>query len=110
METEAFMQVVDQGNQDSPCVVTLMEHVLATLKKENPDINRAFHRQDNAGCYPAANTILAWKDISEKTGVYVERLDFSDLQGGKGPRDRFAATMKNHVRAFIDEGNDVSTT
>jgi hypothetical protein len=28
-----------------------MEHVLATLKKESPEINRAFYRQDNAGCY-----------------------------------------------------------
>ena len=110
METQAFVHVVEQCNQDSPCVVMLMEHVLTTLKKENPDINRAFYRQDNAGCYHAANTILACKDISERTGVYVERLDFSDPQGGKGPCDRFAATMKNHVRAFIDEGNDVSTT
>ena len=62
-----------------------MEHVLGTLKKENPDIKRAFYRQDNAGCYHAANAILPSKDIIERTGVYVERLDFSDPQGGKGP-------------------------
>ena len=37
METQAFMHVVEQCNQDSPCVVMLMEHVLATLKKENPE-------------------------------------------------------------------------
>lgn len=110
METQAFVHVVEQCNQDSPCVVMLMEHVLATLKKENPDINRAFYRQDNAGCYHAAYTILACKEISKRTGVCVQRLDFSDPQGGKGPCDRFAATMKNHVHAFIDEGNDVSTT
>ena len=36
METQAFVHVVEQCNQDSPCVVMLMEHVLATLKKENP--------------------------------------------------------------------------
>ena len=110
METQAFVHVVEQCNQDSPCVVMLTEHVLATLKKENPDINRAFYRQDNAWCYHAAYTILACKEFSKRTGVCVQRLDFSDPQGGKGPCDRFAATMKNHVRAFIDEGNDVSTT
>ena len=40
METQAFVHVVEQCSQDSPCVVMLMEHVLATLKKENPDINQ----------------------------------------------------------------------
>lgn len=110
IETQAFVHVVEQCNQDSPCVVMLMEHVLATLKKENPEINHAFYRQDNAGCYHAASTILACKDISKRTGVCVQRLDFSDPQGGKGPCDRFAATMKNHVGAFVNEGNDVSTT
>ena len=87
-----------------------MEQFLAPLKKENPDINRGFYRQDNAGCYYATNTILACIDISERTGIYVERLDFSDPQGGKGSCDQFAATMKDHVRAFIDEGNDVNST
>ena len=43
METQASMHVVEQCNQDSPFVVMLMEHVLATLKKENPDINRALN-------------------------------------------------------------------
>ena len=65
METQAFMHVVEQCNQDSPCVVMLMEHLLATLKKENPDINRAFYRQDNPGCYHAANTILACRHQRE---------------------------------------------
>lgn len=109
IETQAFVHVVEQCSQDSPCVVILMEHVLTTLKKENPDIKYAFYRQDNAGCYHAANTILACKDISKRAGVCVQRIDFSDPQGGKGPCDRFAATLKNHVRAFVDEGNDVST-
>ena len=51
IETQAFMHIVEQCNQDSPCVVMLMEHVLATMKKENPDINCAFYCQDNVGCY-----------------------------------------------------------
>ena len=83
-----------------------MDHVLANLKKENSHINRAVYRQDNAGCYHAAYTILACKKARKRTGVCVQHLDF---QGGKKPCNLFAATMKNHVRAFIDEGNDVIT-
>ena len=86
-----------------------MDHVLATLKKENHGINRALYRPDNAGCYDTAYTILACKKVSKRTGVSVQRLDFSDPQEGKKPCNLFAATMKNHVRAFIDEGNDVIT-
>jgi len=44
-----------------------------------------------------------------KTGIAVRRVDFSDLQGGKGPCDRKAATIKAHVRRFINEGHDVQT-
>ena len=110
IETQAFIHVVEQCNQDSPCLVMLMEHVLATLKKENPEINCAFYRQDNAGCYHAANTIVACTDISKRAGVRIQCLDFSDPQGGKGACGRIAATMKNHVRTFINEGNDVTTT
>lgn len=109
IETQAFIHIVENCVQDSVCVVTLMEHVLTTLKKENPEIANAFYRQDNAGCYHCACTILACKNISKRTGVSIRRLDFSDPQGGKGPCDRFAATMKNHVRAYINEGHDAIT-
>ena len=36
-------------------------------------------------------------------------MDFCDPQGGKGAADRMAATAKNHIRIFINEGNDVTT-
>ena len=43
------------------------------------------------------------------TGIHVKRVDFSDPQGGKGPCDRKAATIKAHVRRYINEGHDVLT-
>ena len=86
METKAFVHKVERCSQDNPCVVMLMEYVLATLKKENLNINHAFYRQDNMGWYHAASTILACKEISKRTGVCI-RLDFYDPQGGKGPCD-----------------------
>ena len=104
IETQAFIHIVERCAQDSACVTTLMQHVLATLKRENPEIENAFFRQDNTGCYHSANTVLACKNISKQTGISIRRMDFSDPQGGKGPCDRFAATMKNHVRSYINEG------
>ena len=54
METQAFVHVVEQSNRDSPWVVTVMDHVLATLKKENHGIDRPFYRPHNVVCYDAA--------------------------------------------------------
>lgn len=86
-----------------------MEDVLRALKQDHPEITRAYLRQDNAGCYHAATTILSCSEVSRSSGVTIARLDFSDPQGGKGAADRLAATCKGHIRTFINEGNDVLT-
>ena len=41
------------------------------------------------------------------TGISVRRVDLSDPQGGKGACDRKAATIKAHVRRYVNEGHDV---
>ena len=66
-------------------------------------------RHDNAGCDHSNLTILA-ADISKKlTGVQIKQIDFRYPQGGKGAADRLAARCKSHIRAYINEGNDVTT-
>ena len=35
-------------------------------------------------------------------------IGFSDPQGGKGPADRMAATIKGHITRFINEENNVT--
>ena len=53
-------------------------------------------------------TVLSCPVISSSTGIEIKRIDYSDPQGGKGAADRLAATCKNHVRTFINEGNHVN--
>ena len=74
-----------------------MAHVLNALKTEHPEIQKAFFRQDNAGCYHSAVTIMSVPAIEKATGVKVAEVSFSDPQGGKGPADRMAATIKGHI-------------
>ena len=45
--------------------------------------------------------------MKANTGIDVCRVDFSDPQGGKGACDRKAATIKAHVRRYVNEGHDV---
>lgn len=47
--------------------------------------------------------------MGTRCGIRVARIDFSDPQGGKGAADRLAASCKFHIRAYINEGHDVST-
>lgn len=109
LESQTLVHILESGLQDSPAVVSIMQHILQSLKGQHPEITDVYFRQDNAGCYHCANTILSCKEVSENTGIQVRQVDFSDPQGGKGACDRKAAQIKSHVRRFIDEGNSVTT-
>ncbi|XP_048588307.1 uncharacterized protein LOC125572200 [Nematostella vectensis] len=109
VQTQTFVHIARNCNQDASAVVHIVEHVLRTIKSECPEIKKAFLRQDNAGCYHSAATLAAYADMEKRTGIRVERADFSDPQGGKGPCDRKAAHIKAHVRKYINEGHDVTT-
>jgi len=47
--------------------------------------------------------------MSKRTGIADGWVDFSDPQGRKGACDRKAATIKAHVRRYINEGHDLQT-
>ena len=76
---------------------------------EHPEIKFAALRQDNAGCYQSVTMLSAFRLMGTATGIYVKRVDFSDPHGGKSPCDKKAATIKTHVRQYINKGNDVLT-
>ena len=109
LQSQGFVTVIKSCGQGSSAVVTILQHVIRTLKTEHPEIQRVFLRQDNAGCYHSASTVLACPASEASTGVRVEGLDFSDPQGGKGTAGRSATTAKSHIRLYINEGNDVTT-
>ena len=108
-EASAFIHIAKNCSQDGDDVVTIMDHTLRQLKREHPEITEAVYRQDNAACYHGATMITACSKMKQLTDIAVKRVDFSDPQGGKGACDRKAASVKAHVRRYIDEGHDVVT-
>lgn len=68
---QTFVHMIESGLLDSHTVVTVMEHVLKTLKQEHSELTRAVYRQDKAGCYHCANTILVSKILRERTNMDV---------------------------------------
>ena len=103
-----FVHIFQSCKQDSVTVLAIIDDVMNQLKTTMPDVNRVHFRQDNAGCYHSASTLLAIQQVAKKYDINV-RLDFSDPQGGKGSCDRKAATVKNHMRIYLNSGQDVET-
>ena len=51
---------------------------LTTLKKEIPDLEMAYYKQDNTGCYHGGNLIISPKLAGDAVEVAVVRNDFLD--------------------------------
>ena len=79
-----------------------MKDVVHKLKEELPKLEIVYYRQDNAGCYHCGLTIVGTSMIGKDVGVSVRHMDFSDPQGGKGSCDRKAATVKFHMKIFLN--------
>ena len=83
--------------------------VIQQLKSIMPCLTTVYYRQDNAGCYHCGHVITSSSKLGQKEGIVLKRLDFLDPQGGKGACDRKAATIKSHMRVFLNSGNDIKT-
>ena len=103
------MHAFNQCTQNWFAVASIIENILATMKRSNPNIKQAFIRSDNAGCYHAAQLMLTIQGISKRVGIKVQRYDFSDPQSDKDICDRRIAAMKSHMRRYLNEGNDIKT-
>lgn len=109
LEMLTFTHIFESCTQDSPTVLAIFDDVLQQLKRTIPSLQFVYMKQDNAGCYHSAPTMLGIHQIAKNNGINLARIDFSDPQGGKGACDRKAATIKNHMRAFLHSGNDIET-
>ena len=110
-ETEmlTFVHSFESCTQDSSTVLAIIDDVFTQLKEIMPQINSVYLRQDNAGCYHCASTLLSVHRVATKHGINLKRVDFSDPQSGKGSCDRKAATIKSHMRIYVNAGHDIET-
>ena len=109
LEQQTFVHNIEECSQDASAVVQVLQHTLKALKVEHPKKSSAALRQDNAGCYHSVTMLSACHLMGEATGIHVSGVDFSDPPGGKGACDRKAASIKAHVRRYMNEGHDALT-
>ena len=110
LEMTTIVHIFQSCSQESDVVLVIMNDVIRQLKSVMPNLETVNFRSDNAGCYHSAFTIANAKSVGIEYGVKVQRMDFSDPQGGKGACDRKAATIKSHMRLFLNSGNDIETS
>lgn len=104
-----FVHIFQSCSQESPAVLAIFDDVLKSLKTVKPDVKNVYLKQDNAGCYHSAATMLLIQQIASKHDITLKRIDFSDPQGGKGSCDRKASLIKNHMKSYLNAGNDIET-
>ena len=104
-----YTHIFDTCTQDWFAVASILENLLLTLKMQNPSLSKAFIRSDEAGCYHNNLLIASIHGISQRTGVVIERYDFSEPQHGKDICDRIICPMKQAVRRYCDEGHDIQS-
>ncbi|CAB3981551.1 SURP and G-patch domain-containing 1 [Paramuricea clavata] len=107
LQVLTFLHLFKSCSQDSGAVVAIIHDVLSQLSTIAPEVHTVYLRQDNAGCYHSALTLLSLPTIERSTGIQIRRIDFSDPQGGKGACDRKAAHIKNHMNKYLNSGNDI---
>lgn len=107
MQMLTLLHIFQKSNQDSNYVLAVIDDVIHQLKRAMPTLRSINFRQDNAGCYHSSTTVLGVRQLSKNHNVNI-RMDFSDPQGGKGACDRKAATVKKHMKSYLNSGHDIS--
>ena len=104
-----LVHIFEKCTQDSHTVLAIFDDVIKQLKTVLPTLSTVYMKQDNAGCYHSALSLLSIQKIAMNYGIKVARLDFSEPQGGKGSCDRKAATIKNHMKSYLFSGHNIET-
>ena len=106
---QSFSHLFEECKEDYFAVASILEHLLETLKREQPFISEGFPHSDNGACYHDAPLLLALPSIGARTGICIRRYDFSEPQAVKDICDRKIAPMKAHIRRDVNEKHDVRT-
>ncbi|VDH98403.1 Hypothetical predicted protein [Mytilus galloprovincialis] len=109
MKIYCYIHIFDSCTQNWYSVASILEDVLTVVKEKDDTINEEYIRSDNAGCYKSAPLLLSLPGISNRSRINIKRYDFSDAQGGKDICDRRIAPIKQHMKAYANEGHSIKT-
>ncbi|CAG2243920.1 unnamed protein product [Mytilus edulis] len=104
------LHIFDTATQDAVTSNAILKDLLHHVNSTNNNVDTLYLRSDNAGCYHSSYGILSVTALNDNPyNIKVNRMDFSDPQGGKSICDRKAAHVKACIRRYVNEGNNVIT-
>ncbi|KAK3745380.1 hypothetical protein QZH41_001418 [Actinostola sp. cb2023] len=107
IEVQSYVHLFDSCNQDWYAVASVVEDLLMKINQSRPSISVVYLRSDEAGCYHNNFLVAALKDVGQRAGITVKRLDHSEPQHGKDICDRILCPIKAAIRRFCNEGHDI---
>jgi len=101
---KTFVHVFDNIPQDSVTTAAVIENTLKKLESVKPELDTAFIKADNAGCYHSNIMVAAICEVNSSTTkqIKIKRVDFSDPQAGKAQPDRKAGLYKATFKRLVN--------
>ena len=106
-EITSYAHLFDSCKQDWYTVAFILEDLLGTISKENPEITQAVLRSDEEGCYHNNLLLAAIRDVSKRSKIKVSTYHFSEPQYGKDVCDCILCPLKSSIRRYCNERNDI---
>ena len=80
---QCFSLLFEECKQDWFAVLSIVENLLKTRKREKPFISEVFLPSDNGACYHHAALLLAIAATGSRTRIHISRYHFSKQQAEK---------------------------
>ena len=94
----------DQDVVETLCVV---DHVLAQMKTDYPNVKGIYRKSDNAGCYAGNSCAEVECLLCKEHNINLHRHDYNEPQKGKDQEDMENAVAKKYMNRYINLGKDV---
>ncbi|VDI38611.1 Hypothetical predicted protein [Mytilus galloprovincialis] len=110
LKHQTFVHILESASkQDWIAVAAFIRHTLSEISVQMGHLKEVFLRSDNAGCYHCGNLWIALNCISQQTGIKIKRYDYSEAQSGKSYCDAKIAHLRQKIRMYVANGNNVTT-
>ena len=76
IEMMTFVHLFETCNQDSSAVLAILNDVFRRLKDVMPHLQSIYLRQDNAGYYHCALTLVTASKVAELNNLFLRRMEF----------------------------------
>lgn len=95
--------------QDQFTALSVLQSVLAFIKKHVPSVTSAVLQSDNAGCYSSSVFVIGAGTLHPVTGIRVVRIVRTEAQDGKSFLDSQFGLASQALARYVDEGHNIIT-